>query len=257
MDHSENNLVLKSHSHFPEPHLNSKLLVIQHFRGERSGGSCAEQSNCTLLGTGQHKPQVKGLENNTEYEFRIRAKNVAGLGNPSDSTGPVQVKPKYVKPSTPGVPEAAKIGRTFVELKWDKPRNDGGSKITGYVVEKREKGMNLWSKANEFPVVDNFFTVTGLPENSEFEFRIAALNAAGTGEPSLPCAPIKIKEKIKGHERDEKEQQELWLPQICCCNDLHVPHAATQMPLTTDQPSIALFGILFQRAVTLNRKLTV
>ncbi|XP_059156398.1 twitchin-like isoform X4 [Physella acuta] len=145
---------------------------------------------------------VKGLENDKEYEFRIRGKNAAGLGNPSESTGPVQVKAKYVKPSSPGVPEAAKVGKTFVELKWDKPRNDGGSKITGYVIEKREKGMNLWSKANEFPVVDNSFTVSGLAENSEFEFRIAAVNAAGAGEPSLPCAPIRIKEKIVGNAPD-------------------------------------------------------
>ncbi|CAG5133824.1 unnamed protein product, partial [Candidula unifasciata] len=142
---------------------------------------------------------VKGLENDTEYEFRVRAKNAAGLGIPSDSTGPVHVKPKYSKPSVPGVPEAAKVGKTFVELKWDKPRNDGGSKITGYVIEKREKGMSLWTKANEYPVTDNNFTVSGLPENSEYEFRIAAINAAGTGEASLPCAPIKIKEKIAGH----------------------------------------------------------
>ena len=38
------------------------------------------------------------------------------------------------KPSTPGVPEPVKTGRTFVELKWEKPRNDGGSKITGRVL---------------------------------------------------------------------------------------------------------------------------
>lgn len=68
--------------------------------------------------------------------------------------------------------------------------------VSGYVVEKREKGMSLWTKANEYPVNDNSFTVSGLPENSEYEFRIAAINAAGTGEASLPCAPIKIKEKI-------------------------------------------------------------
>ncbi|CAL1540886.1 unnamed protein product, partial [Lymnaea stagnalis] len=145
---------------------------------------------------------VKGLDNDKEYEFRVRAKNLAGVGHPSESTGPVHVKPKYVKPSTPGVPEAAKVGKTYVDLKWDKPRNDGGSKITGYVIEKREKGMNLWTKANEFPVLDNTFTVSNLPENSEYEFRIAAVNAAGTGEASLPCAPIKIKEKITGSAPD-------------------------------------------------------
>ena len=38
---------------------------------------------------------MDGLKKDTEYEFRVRAKNVAGLGNPSESTGSVLVKPKY------------------------------------------------------------------------------------------------------------------------------------------------------------------
>ena len=38
---------------------------------------------------------VEGLNKDTDYEFRVRAKNVAGLGNPSESTGAVHVKPKY------------------------------------------------------------------------------------------------------------------------------------------------------------------
>ena len=56
--------------------------------------------------------------------------------------------------------------------------------------------MNAWLKANEYPINDCSYNVSGLPENCEFEFRIAAVNAAGHGEYSLPCAPIKIKEKI-------------------------------------------------------------
>lgn len=56
--------------------------------------------------------------------------------------------------------------------------------------------MSMWTKANDYPVNDNHFNISGLAENSEYEFRIAAVNAAGTGEYSLPCAPIKIKEKI-------------------------------------------------------------
>ena len=70
------------------------------------------------------------------------------------------------------------------------------SPFPGYVVEKREKGMSMWTKANDFAITDCNFTVNNLAENSEYEFRIAATNAAGTGEFSLPCAPIKIKEKL-------------------------------------------------------------
>ena len=49
------------------------------------------------------------------------------------------------KPSTPGVPEAAKVGRTSVDLQWDKPRNDGGSKLTGTV---QIRGDNLTGHNN-------------------------------------------------------------------------------------------------------------
>ena len=40
---------------------------------------------------------VNGLKKDGEYEFRIKAKNIAGLSAPSESTGPVHVKPKYSK----------------------------------------------------------------------------------------------------------------------------------------------------------------
>ena len=66
----------------------------------------------------------------------------------------------------------------------------------GYQIEKREKGMSMWTKAIDFNVNDTNCTVSNLAENSEYEFRIIAVNAAGNGEASLPCAPIKIKEKV-------------------------------------------------------------
>ena len=66
----------------------------------------------------------------------------------------------------------------------------------GYVVEKRPKGSDNWVKALDYPCTDPNYTVTGLPEGSEWEFRVMAVNAAGNSEPSLATAPIKIKEKV-------------------------------------------------------------
>ena len=34
-------------------------------------------------------------------------------------------------PSAPGVPVASDIGRDTVDLQWDKPSSDGGSKLAG------------------------------------------------------------------------------------------------------------------------------
>lgn len=41
--------------------------------------------------------------------------------------------------SPPGTPEATAVGKEHVIIEWLKPESDGGSEITNYIVEKREK----------------------------------------------------------------------------------------------------------------------
>ena len=40
---------------------------------------------------------VGGLDKGKDYEFRVRAKNIAGLSEPSKATAPITCKPKYSK----------------------------------------------------------------------------------------------------------------------------------------------------------------
>lgn len=68
--------------------------------------------------------------------------------------------------------------------------------IVGYIVEKRPKGGDMWTKVNDYPCIDPMFTVSNLPENSEWEFRVMAVNTAGNSDPSLCSPAYKIKEKI-------------------------------------------------------------
>ncbi|CAF4480835.1 unnamed protein product, partial [Rotaria magnacalcarata] len=79
-----------------------------------------------------------------------------------------------------------------VELGWTAPTNDGGAKITGYIVEKKPIGGDQWTKALPFTVLDNNVVVSDLPENGEFEFRVKAINKAGEGEPSSSTGRVKI-----------------------------------------------------------------
>ena len=45
------------------------------------------------------------------------------------------------------------------QLSWDKPRDDGGDKVKGYVVEVREKGSSKWKPLNDrFPCKLTKFT---------------------------------------------------------------------------------------------------
>lgn len=42
-------------------------------------------------------------------------------------------------PSRPSNPVIKDFDSDFVELEWDKPKTDGGSPITGYIIEKKDK----------------------------------------------------------------------------------------------------------------------
>ena len=99
-----------------------------------------------------------------------------------------------VPPSSPGSPEVKKVGKNYIELAWEPPTNDGGSKITGYIVEKKPVGSDTWTKATPYMVLDNNVTVSDLPENGEFEFRVKAVNRSGEGEPSSTTGRVKITE---------------------------------------------------------------
>lgn len=138
--------------------------------------------------------RVTSLRDKGEYEFRVIAKNAAGLSKPSPPSERVQLKPKYGPPGPPTQINAESIGRNFVTLTWAPPVDDGGSKITGYIIESREFGSSLWRVVNDYTVLHPEFTVTNLTEFRDYEFRITAVNAIGKGVPSLPSSPIKIQE---------------------------------------------------------------
>ena len=69
-------------------------------------------------------------------------------------------------------------------LTWTPPDSDGGSPITSYVIEKKDKFSLRWSPLTDTGDTDLTYTVTGLTEGSEYEFRVLAKNKAGVGKPS-------------------------------------------------------------------------
>ena len=52
-------------------------------------------------------------------------------------------------PGPPGKPEGTDWNRDFIDLKWAAPDKDGGSPITGYIIEKREQGTTRFFKCLE------------------------------------------------------------------------------------------------------------
>lgn len=50
------------------------------------------------------------------------------------------------EPSKPGNAEVTDWDLDMVELQWTKPEKDGGSPITGYIIEYKDKFSKDWSK---------------------------------------------------------------------------------------------------------------
>uniref|UniRef100_A0A3B4Y810 Titin n=1 Tax=Seriola lalandi dorsalis TaxID=1841481 RepID=A0A3B4Y810_SERLL len=125
-----------------------------------------------------------------EYIFRVTAVNKFGVGEPLESE-PVIARNPFTTPGAPSTPEAGAITRDSIVLTWERPGDNGGAEIDGYVLEKRDKDGIRWTKCNKKRLNDLRFRCTGLTEGHSYEFRVSAENAAGVGKPSAPTEYIK------------------------------------------------------------------
>ena len=114
------------------------------------------------------------------------------LGNDSTSANsvPVQVAFNFSYGQTlptPALPRAPRDVATSnatalsVDLSWSAPVSDGGLAITDYKVEYRQSTDVSWLEFSHAVSASTTITVTGLNPDSDYEFRVSAVNSAGTG----------------------------------------------------------------------------
>lgn len=85
------------------------------------------------------------------------------------------------------------VGSDFVNLSWEKP-DDGGGRLLGYYIEKREAGSENWTRVNMQPVKTLSYNIVNLVEDCSYYFRVIAANAAGEGTPSTESSKIVVKD---------------------------------------------------------------
>jgi len=76
--------------------------------------------------------------------------------------------------------------KNSITLTWKPPRNDGGSPLIGYFVEKKRQDQQAYEPCNVEICPNMIMTVEGLEEDWMYEFRIKCANLIGESEPSIP-----------------------------------------------------------------------
>ena len=100
------------------------------------------------------------------------------LGRPSRPLGPIVISDVHAK-------------RAKVE--WKKPEDDGGSPVTGYVIERQDVETGRWVPCGEVGPEDTSAVVEGLTEGKSYKFRVKAVNGEGESEPLESEEPITAK----------------------------------------------------------------
>ncbi len=97
--------------------------------------------------------------------------------NTSNTTG---VCAAAVAPTVP-TSLSGTAGNGQVSLTWTSPANNGGAAITDYTVQFSSNGGSTWTTFSRAASAAERDTVTGLTNGTTYVFRVAAVNAAGTG----------------------------------------------------------------------------
>ena len=111
----------------------------------------------------------------------------------------------------PSVPLGFRVSATrrgVIDVKWEEPESDGGSKILGYHVEKSELSSRLfaagksdmiydlrWNRCGTLDYGINEYSIMHLKTSNMYLARVAAFNVAGVGQFAEITEPVAAKNK--------------------------------------------------------------
>ena len=120
--------------------------------------------------------------------------NEAGPDQPSKPSVPITAGVMKYKPGPPEGLNPDRVTKSSVALSWRPPKDDGGSKIVGYIVEMKHKDDKDFHDVNTVPHPGLFYTVTSVTEHEEYCFRVSAVNDIGRGDPCRATNYVKVGE---------------------------------------------------------------
>ena len=123
-----------------------------------------------------------GLQPGTTHHYRVSAVNRAGVGATSN------VANATTDATVPGAPTrlaAVANGSSQIDLSWQTPFFNGGSRITGYRIEVSENRGAIWTDlVSNTRSTATTYPHTGLAPATTRHYRVSAINSVGTSTKS-------------------------------------------------------------------------
>ncbi|XP_016531177.1 immunoglobulin-like and fibronectin type III domain-containing protein 1 isoform X1 [Poecilia formosa] len=122
------------------------------------------------------------VDRGRKYCYRIWAVTSEGMSEVME-TDEMQAG-KFAFPGPPAPPKVVSAFNDCINISWSSPSSTGGSRLLGYILEKRKQGSNLWTCVNapDEIIKEKKYAVKDVVEGMEYEFRVCAVNLSGAGE---------------------------------------------------------------------------
>ena len=131
-----------------------------------------------------------GLTRATQYNYRVSAINAIGTGSASSAANATT---NSIVPGIPTGLTANAVSSSRIDLSWTAPADNGGSAITGYKIERESPVGGGWSTlVADTGSTSTSYSDTSLYANTQYNYRVSAINAIGTGSASSAANAITL-----------------------------------------------------------------
>ncbi|XP_064814447.1 immunoglobulin-like and fibronectin type III domain-containing protein 1 [Oncorhynchus masou masou] len=110
-------------------------------------------------------------------EIKIQLKNPFGT---------IECTSRLIVLDKPGPPEGPveilETTSTVIELQWGAPKDDGGSPVTNYIIERQQLGQTIWKKMGDVAADKTTYRDRNVVHGKLYIYKIYAVNPEGTSD---------------------------------------------------------------------------